>query len=55
MVMTNRLTAIFQDARELEADALEMLVQGKIRNAAEQSWGATERATDARPPGQEDG
>ena len=39
MVMTNRLTAIFQDARELEADALEMLVQGKIRNAAEQSWG----------------
>ena len=44
---TNRIEEIFQDARELQADALEMLVQGKVRNAAEKAWGATKRATDA--------
>ena len=44
---TNRIQAIFQDARELQADALEMLAQGRIRNAAEKAWGATKRASDA--------
>ena len=44
---TDRIQAIFQDARELQADALEMLAQGRIRNAAEKAWGATKRATDA--------
>ena len=45
---TDRIQAIFQDARELQADALEMLTQGQIRNAAEKAWGATtKRATDA--------
>ena len=44
---TNRIEDIFQDARELQADALEMLAQGRIRNASEMSWGATKRATDA--------
>ena len=44
---TDRIQAIFQDARELQADALEMLAQGRIRNAAEKAWGATRRATDA--------
>ena len=44
---TNRIEEIFQDARELQADALEMLAQGRIRNAAVKSWGATKRATDA--------
>ena len=44
---TNRVDDIFQDARELQADALEMLAQGRIRNAAEKAWGATKRATDA--------
>ena len=44
---TNRIQAIFQDARELQADALEMLAQGRIRNAAEKAWGATKRVTDA--------
>ena len=39
--------AVFADARALHADALEMLAQGKIRNAAEKAWGATKRATDA--------
>ena len=44
---TDRIQAIFDDARELQADALEMLAQGRIRNAAEKAWGATRRATDA--------
>ena len=44
---TNRIEEIFQDARELQADALEMLAQGRIRNAAEKAWGATRMATDA--------
>ena len=44
---TNRIEEIFRDARELQADALEMLDQGNIRNAAEKAWGATKRATDA--------
>ena len=44
---TDRIQAIFRDARDLQADALEMLAQGRIRNAAEKAWGATKRATDA--------
>ena len=44
---TNRIEEIFADARELQADALEMLALGKVRNAAEKAWGATKRATDA--------
>ena len=41
---SHRPDAIFAD---LYDDALEMLEQGKIRNAAEKAWGATKRATDA--------
>ena len=44
---TNRIEDIFQDARELQAAALAMLAQGRIRNAAGKAWGATKRATDA--------
>ena len=44
---TDRIGTIFQDAREIHADALEMLGQGRVRNAAEKPWGATKRATDA--------
>ena len=44
---TNRIEEIFADARELQADALEMLALGKVRNAAEKDWGATKRASDA--------
>ena len=47
MVATDRVLEIFADARVLQADALEMLAQGKIRNAAEKAWGAAKRATDA--------
>ena len=44
---TNRIDDIFQDARGLQADALEMLAQGRVRNAAEKVWGAMKRATKA--------
>ncbi len=32
-VSTDRVEEMFQDARELRADALEMLPRGRIRNA----------------------
>ena len=47
MVATDRVRFLFADARTLYDDALEMLDQGNIRNAAEKAWGATKRATDA--------
>ena len=47
MVATDRVRALFADARDLQSDALEMLALGRIRNAAEKAWGATKRATDA--------
>ena len=47
MVETEQVTAIFQDAWTLYADALAEMGRGKLRNAAEKAWGATKRATDA--------
>ena len=47
MVSIDRTLELFADARDLYTDALEMLDQGKLRNAAEKAWGATKRATDA--------
>ena len=47
MVATDRVQEIFEDSRVLYDDAMEMLSQGKFRNAAEKAWGATKRATDA--------
>jgi hypothetical protein len=47
VVITDQVRQIFADARDLHNDALEMLSQGKTRNAAEKAWGATKRATDA--------
>ncbi len=44
---TDRVNELFIDARVLQADALEMLSQDRIRNAADKSWGAVKRATDA--------
>ena len=44
---TDRVSELFADARELYGDALEMLDQRRIRNAAEKAWGATKRSTDA--------
>ena len=47
MLETQDAGAIFSDSRLLYDDALDMLGQGCIRNAAEKAWGATRRATDA--------
>ena len=47
MLETDRIGYLFADARELYQDALEMLEQGLLRNAAEKAWVATKRATDA--------
>ena len=44
---TDRVSELFADAHELYADTLEMLAQGRLRNAAEKAWGATKRSTDA--------
>lgn len=44
---TNRVSELFEDAQFLYDDALEMLDQDRIRNAADKAWGATKRATDA--------
>ena len=46
-IQTDRVQEIFQDARFLQAAAVERLDQGDIRDAAEKAWGATKRATDA--------
>ena len=47
MFQTKQADSIFADARSLYDDALEMLEQGRLRNAAEKAWCATKRATDA--------
>ena len=47
MVATDRISAIFSDARSVQADALRLLEAGDIRDAAEKAWCATKRATDA--------
>ena len=47
MVTTDRVPAIFDDARAVHADALRLLESGDIRDAAEKAWCATKRATDA--------
>ena len=44
---TDRISAIFADARSVQADALRLLEAGDIRDAAEKAWCAAKRATDA--------
>ena len=54
MTSTDRVEEIFQDARELQTDALEMLAQGKVPNAAEKALGSYEachRGIDPVPDG----
>ncbi len=46
-IQTDRVQEIFQDARSLQAAAVDRLDQWDIRDAAEKAWGATKRATDA--------
>ena len=47
MVATDRVPAIFADARAVHADALRLLEAGDVRDAAEKAWCAAKRATDA--------
>ena len=47
MGTNDRVEAIFQDAREMQASAVERLNQGEIQDAAEKAWRATKRATNA--------
>ena len=47
MVTTSHVTAIFDDARAMHAEALRQLAAGDIRDAAEKAWCATKRAADA--------
>lgn len=47
MLETKQVDFLFADARTLYDDALEMLDQSRLRNAAEKAWCATKRATDA--------
>ena len=46
MLETKQADILFADARSLYDDAVEMLDEGRLRNAAEKAWGATKRATD---------
>ena len=47
MVITDRASEIFADARAMQAEALRQLELGDIRDAAEKAWCATKRAADA--------
>ena len=47
MLSTERGRYIMSDAWAMYADAIEMLAQERIRNAADKAWCATKRATDA--------
>lgn len=47
MLSTERARYIMADAWVVYDDAIEMLEQGRIRNAADKAWCATKRATDA--------
>ncbi len=44
---TDRVTELFADSQSLYDDVLELLDQGKLRNAAGKAWGATKWSTDA--------
>ena len=47
MVVADRVTEIFADARAVHADALRLLEAGDVRDAAEKAWCAVKRAADA--------
>ena len=44
---SERVAAVFADAWALYGDAIDVLELGKLRLAAEGTWGAVKRATDA--------
>ena len=43
----DQIDELFADAGQMQAQAVERLEQGDIRDAAEKAWCATKRATDA--------
>ncbi len=43
----DRVDELFADARQIQAQAVERLERGDVRDAAEKAWCATKRATDA--------
>ena len=43
----DHVRALFDDARQMQVQALERLNEGDIRDAAEKAWCATKRTTDA--------
>ena len=43
----DQIDELFADARQIQAQAVERLEYGDIRDAAEKAWCATKRATDA--------
>ena len=47
MVATDRVQELFADARHMQSEALKLLDDGDIRDAAEKAWCATKRATEA--------
>ena len=47
MAVNEQVFAIFADAKGIYAEALDRLDNGDIRDAAEKTWSATKRATDA--------
>ena len=47
MVIIDRVSAIFADARGLHADALRLLEAGDVRNVAGKAWCATKLANNA--------
>jgi hypothetical protein len=47
MTLVADITAIFEDARQVQAQVLERLEAGDIRDTAEKAWCATVRATNA--------
>ena len=46
MVVADRVTEIFDDAKVMHREALERWAAGDVRDAAEKAWCATKRATD---------
>ncbi len=47
MALTTEVDRIFQDARSMQEQAVKQFAAGDIRDAAEKSWCAVVRATDA--------
>ncbi len=47
MLATDRIKELFADAHEVQAQAVDLLSRGDVRDAAEKAWCATKRATEA--------